>query len=101
MTSGDGAAAESVGVQPENQEIDASLWGEGPASDEEMPLADHIEEMLKRLAIVIAVAGTVSLVTFPFADQLINLLWNSILPEGELTRPRLSCIREAHRAEGR
>ena len=67
---------------------------QGPTSDQEMPLADHIEEMLKRLAVVIAVAGLVSLVTFPFAEQLINAIWNSILPQGELTRPRLYGILE-------
>jgi sec-independent protein translocase protein TatC len=67
---------------------------QGPAEDQEMPLAEHIEEMLKRLAIVIAVAGVVSLVTFPFADTLVNVLWNSVLPEGELTRPRLYGILE-------
>lgn len=74
--------------------LDGLEGKQGPAEDREMPLTDHIEEMLKRLAVVIAVAGVVSLVTFPFADTLINVLWNSILPEGELTRPRLYGILE-------
>jgi sec-independent protein translocase protein TatC len=74
--------------------LDGIEGKQGPAEDREMPLTDHIEEMLKRLAVVIAVAGVVSLVTFPFADTLINVLWNSILPEGELTRPRLYGILE-------
>ena len=61
----------------------------GPEYDEEMPLADHIEEMIKRLAVVIVIAGSVTLITFPFADQLINFLWYSILPGGEVARPRV------------
>jgi sec-independent protein translocase protein TatC len=60
-----------------------------PLEDEEMPLADHIEEMLKRLAVVIVIAGVVSLAVLPFSETLINFLWNSILPAGESTRPRL------------
>ncbi|WP_336343048.1 twin-arginine translocase subunit TatC [Halalkalicoccus ordinarius] len=60
-----------------------------PTEDEEMPLADHIEEMIKRLAIVIVVAGSISIVVFPLADQLINFLWYSILPNSEVTQPRV------------
>lgn len=71
-----------------------NLGSSGPAEDEEMPLTAHIEEMLKRLGIVIAVAGVVSLLTFPISDQIINFLWNSILPQGELTRPRVYGILE-------
>lgn len=61
----------------------------GPEYDEEMPLTEHIDEMLRRLAVVIVVAGAVSLAAFPFADQVINFLWFSILPSGELTQPRI------------
>ena len=68
----------------------------GPADDREMPLADHIREMLQRLAVVIAVAGIVSLLVFPFAEQVINFLWYSILPgvESEIARPRLYGVLE-------
>ncbi len=75
-------------------EVPAYAQVDGPSEDQEMPLAEHIEEMLKRLAIIIAIAGIVSLVTFPIAEEVINFLWNSILPEGELTRPRLYGILE-------
>lgn len=51
----------------------------GPASDQEMPLADHIEEMVRRLGIVIVVMAVVSAVVFPFGAELINYLWVSIL----------------------
>jgi sec-independent protein translocase protein TatC len=60
-----------------------------PTEDEEMPLADHIEEMIKRLAVVIVVAGSVSIVVFPLADQLITFLWYSILPGGDVAQPRV------------
>ncbi|WP_458185721.1 twin-arginine translocase subunit TatC [Haladaptatus sp. NG-WS-4] len=60
-----------------------------PVSDEEMPLADHIEEMIKRLAVVLIIAGVVSVVVLPLSDTVINFLWNSILPVGPETRPRL------------
>jgi len=76
---------------------DAGEDSDGPGADEEMPLTEHIEEMLKRLAIVVAVAGVVSIVTFPLAEPVINFLWNSILPPdatGELSRPRLYGVLE-------
>jgi sec-independent protein translocase protein TatC len=53
---------------------------EGAPDDEEMPLADHIEEMVRRLAYVVVVMALVSAVTFPVADRLINFLWYSFLP---------------------
>jgi sec-independent protein translocase protein TatC len=53
---------------------------QGAPDDREMPLADHIEEMVRRLAMVILVMAVVSATTFPFADRLINFLWFSFLP---------------------
>ena len=65
---------------------------EGPAADEEMPLADHVEEMMSRLGIVFLVGGVALLLAFPAADRTINYLWNSHIP-GAATiadrRPRL------------
>jgi sec-independent protein translocase protein TatC len=55
-------------------------FGPGAPDDEEMPLAAHIEEMIKRLAVVIVIMAIVSAITFPFADRLINFLWYSFLP---------------------
>jgi sec-independent protein translocase protein TatC len=64
----------------------------GPDQDVEMPLTDHIEEMINRLAVVLLVGGVVALAVFPVADQLINYLWNTHIP-GAATiadrRPRL------------
>ena len=56
---------------------------DGAPDDQEMPLADHIEEMVKRLGIVIVVMAAVSGVVFPFATYLINFLWFTYLPGSE------------------
>ncbi|WP_254821226.1 twin-arginine translocase subunit TatC [Haloglomus halophilum] len=60
-------------------------FGDGPASDQEMPLADHIEEMVRRLGVVIIVMAVVSAIVFPFAERIINFLWFSYLP-GQLSQ---------------
>ncbi|MFB6206515.1 MAG: twin-arginine translocase subunit TatC [Haloglomus sp.] len=62
---------------------------DGPPEDEEMPLADHIEEMVRRLGLVALVMAVVSGVVFPFGDQLINFLWNNVLPGTDVARPRV------------
>lgn len=60
-----------------------------PMEDEEMPLADHVEEMIKRLAVVIVIAAVVTLLILPTADHIINFLWYQILPVAKDTRPRI------------
>ncbi|MDZ7745052.1 MAG: twin-arginine translocase subunit TatC [Halobacteriales archaeon] len=56
---------------------------EGAPDDQEMPLADHVEEMVKRLGVVIVAMAAVSGVVFPFATYLINFLWFTYLPGTE------------------
>ena len=51
----------------------------GAPDDEEMPLADHVEEMATRLFIVLAVMAGVAVLTLPYSDELINFLWYSFL----------------------
>ena len=51
----------------------------GAPDDEEMPLADHVEEMATRLFIVLAVMSGVAVLTLPLSDDLINFLWYSFL----------------------
>ena len=54
---------------------------EGAPDDEEMPLTEHIEEMLGRLLAVAVVMGGVALLVFWVADTAINFLWYSFLPQ--------------------
>ena len=70
-------------------DVDTGLAGDGPEYDEEMPLADHIEEMVYRLGIVIVAMAIVSGIVFPFADRIINFLWYSVLPEGGVADPHV------------
>jgi sec-independent protein translocase protein TatC len=86
--------------------VDDGLVGEGPEGDEEMPLADHIEEMIRRLAIILGVAGAFTLILYPGADllntavtvelisstEVIDFLWNTHIPgapEVSDRRPRI------------
>ncbi|WP_303656608.1 twin-arginine translocase subunit TatC [Halorussus salilacus] len=65
---------------------------EEPLEDEEMPLTEHIEEMIKRLAVVIAVAGVVTAIALPVTEEVINHLWYNVIPidqVGEDGRPRI------------
>ena len=93
----DGGVAHPPGAAPSDSDPDPTaddglLGGGGPQEDVEMPLVDHIEEMINRLAVVLIVGGVVGLAVLPVADQLINYLWNSHIP-GAATiadrRPRL------------
>ncbi len=83
-TAGDAAPAPSDGL------FDSP--GGAPEEDVEMPLTDHIEEMINRLAVVLLVGGVVALAVFPVADQLVNYLWNTHIPGAATVadrRPRL------------
>jgi sec-independent protein translocase protein TatC len=90
----------------EDSLVDDGLVSEGPETDEEMPLADHIEEMIRRLAVVLGVGGIITLLLYPGADlvnsafgldlvsstEVIDFLWNKHVPGApEITdrRPRV------------
>jgi sec-independent protein translocase protein TatC len=75
--------------QSDTSVVDDGMVGDGPQSDQEMPLADHIEEMMRRLGIVFLVAGIVTILVYPFAGETINFLWASHIPEAATNRPRL------------
>ena len=75
-------------------DVDDGIVGPGPESDEEMPLADHIEEMIRRVAIVLGISGIVTMLLYPGADlvntafgfdlisstEVIDFLWNKHIP---------------------
>ena len=64
---------------------------EGPPDDEEMPLADHIEEMVLRLAAIVTVGAVATALMFLYADRLVQLMWNGVIPGGATggSRPHL------------
>ncbi|WP_434521044.1 twin-arginine translocase subunit TatC [Halorubrum sp. AS12] len=62
---------------------------EGPETDEEMPLAAHIEEMMRRLAVVFLVGGLATLVVVTESTELINYFWSYHIPAPMENRPRL------------
>jgi len=86
----DGAEAGEVRPDGGSPASDGGVTGDtfdGAPDDEEMPLTEHIEEMIRRLGIVLIVMAGVSAVAFilprpsePLADQLVNFLWYSYLP---------------------
>ena len=105
-TAGDAATGAGTGTGPEDSLVDDGLVSDGPDSDEEMPLADHIEEMIHRLAVVLGIGGIITLLLYPGADlansafgldlvsstEVIDFLWNKHVPGApELTdrRPRV------------
>ncbi|WP_436925198.1 twin-arginine translocase subunit TatC [Halosimplex amylolyticum] len=67
-----GGPAEGAPAAPEG--------GVGAPDDQEMPLAEHIEEMVRRLGVIVVVMALVTGLAFPFADRMINFLWYSFLP---------------------
>jgi sec-independent protein translocase protein TatC len=85
---GAGAGA-SGGGAGRTIEDDEELF-EGPPDDEEMPLADHIEEMMLRLAAVVFAGAVATVLMYLFADFLVSEMWNDILPAGtDAARPHL------------
>ncbi|WP_323677539.1 twin-arginine translocase subunit TatC [Halorubellus sp. PRR65] len=70
-------------------EDDEDLF-EGPPDDEEMPLADHIEEMMLRLAAVVFAGAVATILMYLYSDFLVMEMWTDILPAGQdAARPHL------------
>jgi len=90
----DGGAVAQAGAGFPDPDVgigSGGVWGDGPEYDEEMPLADHIEEMVRRLGAVIVVMALVSVVVLPLSDELISFIWFSILGQAqeEVSRPNV------------
>jgi sec-independent protein translocase protein TatC len=90
----------TVPTDPEPYDPDFDEGIEGPPDDEEQPLAQHIEEMVNRLLVVLAVMALASGVVFPFAEVIINYLWFELLPgtagQCPVTDPNVACPRVYH-----
>ncbi|WP_247730703.1 twin-arginine translocase subunit TatC [Halovivax limisalsi] len=60
-----------------------------PPDDEEMPLADHVEEMVQRLAVVLLFAATGTAIGILFATDAITIIWTNAIPQHEEWPPHL------------
>jgi sec-independent protein translocase protein TatC len=89
QTVGDATDEDDHFGAPEPPQPDEEFGPSAPDSDVEEPLAVHVEEMVKRLGVVIAVAGLVSVAVFPLTETLINVIWNQVLPGAEAVEPRV------------
>ncbi|MDY6775590.1 MAG: twin-arginine translocase subunit TatC [Halobacteria archaeon] len=55
-----------------------------PPEDEELPLTAHIEEMVRRLLVVLFVISVGMLVVFYFSTEMIKTIWYNFLPNTEI-----------------
>ena len=60
-----------------------------PPDDEEMPLADHIEEMIQRLAVVLLFASVGTVVGLLWASDAIAHIWEHVMPQAEQRPPHI------------
>ncbi|WP_252701412.1 twin-arginine translocase subunit TatC [Natronosalvus vescus] len=51
-----------------------------PPDDQEMPLADHIEEMVMRLAVVLLVGSAATAIALLWSSQAIGIIWEFVFP---------------------
>lgn len=79
----------AAGASSDPDAASGGIGMDAPESDEEAPLGEHIEEMVTRLGIVVAIAALVSIVVFPVTKPLITWMWNYVLPGGEAIDPRV------------
>jgi len=80
---------EHDGANATPAEDDGGVFGEGPETDQEQPIAVHVEEMVRRLGIVVLVAGVVSALCFPWGDTLITFIWDGVLPASSTAQPHV------------
>lgn len=61
----------------------------GPQSDIDVPVSEHIEEMVARILLVASVGFSIGLLTLPISDDIILYLWESHIPNPDVNSPRL------------
>jgi len=87
-TDGEGVVGEHPSPEPTYPDSDDDLGGLGtPPGDEEMPLADHIEEMVLRLAVVLLFGAGGTAIGLLWASQAIEFVWFSVFPAGDNAPP--------------
>ena len=60
-----------------------------PPDDEEMPLADHIEEMISRVAVVLLFGAAGTAIGILWASDAIAFIWADVIPEAEEWPPHI------------
>ena len=70
----------ATGAESDGDPDEPELGGDAPPDDEEMPLSAHIEEMIRRLAVVVIAAALATAFAFPGATRLLNAMWYGVLP---------------------
>ncbi|ARS89668.1 twin-arginine translocase subunit TatC [Natrarchaeobaculum aegyptiacum] len=95
-TDGEGVVGHDSGEsgEPEFPDPDDDIGGlSAPPDDEEMPLADHIEEMVLRLAVVALFASAGTAIGVLWASDAIAFIWNDVVPymeaEGRVPPPHV------------
>lgn len=73
-------AAEEAKEATESTPLDRTRKAKEPPDDVEMPLTEHIEEMLNRLVIVAVLGGAATLIALPFAGDIVMTMWYDIHP---------------------
>ncbi|ELZ19206.1 twin-arginine translocase subunit TatC [Natrinema limicola] len=80
---GEGVVGDHPSPEPTYPDSDDDIGGVStPPGDEEMPLADHIEEMVLRLAVVLLFAAGGTAIGLLWASQAIEFVWFSVFPSG-------------------
>jgi len=82
-TDGEGVVGDHPSPEPTYPDSDDDIGGVStPPDDEEMPLADHIEEMVLRLAVVLLFGAGGTAIGLLWASQAIEFVWFSVFPSG-------------------
>ncbi|WP_049928996.1 twin-arginine translocase subunit TatC [Halopiger goleimassiliensis] len=96
-TDGEGVVGGGHGSEetsPEYPDPDEDVGGiSTPPDDEEMPLADHIEEMILRLAVVLLFGAAGTAIGLLWAMEAIDFIWHDVVPymevEGRIPPPHV------------
>ncbi|ELY78543.1 twin-arginine translocase subunit TatC [Natrinema pallidum] len=82
-TDGEGVVSDRHNPEPTYPERDDDIGGiSTPPDDEEMPLADHIEEMVLRLAVVLLFGAGGTAIGLLWASDAIEFVWFTVFPQG-------------------
>ncbi|QCS40943.1 twin-arginine translocase subunit TatC [Natrinema versiforme] len=80
-TDGEGVVGDRHNPEPTYPDSDDDIGGiSTPPDDEEMPLADHIEEMVLRLAVVLLFGAGGTAIGLLWASQAIEFVWFNVFP---------------------